>query len=545
MIIVNAGADFPSDADVCIAGAGPIGLALAFKCANAGLSVLLLDAGSSEGKSRSQTGLGPVEIVTPHHADVEVATAQGIGGTSRLWGGRCVELDDIDFERRDHVQFSGWPISHREVARYYDEALAFLGCKAGRYPPTDAPRETERGVTSAMLERWSAEPDLNRLHGDRVRKDRNIRVYTGCMVAGIRLDGDGSGVAGFDVRSGDRSFAVKARTFVLACGGLENARLLLAARRDWPDKFGGPDGALGRFYCGHLTGYLAAIRFNEQSFAGNLWYKRNRDGTHQRRRLALSEDAQRRHALLNGVFWLDSFSVADPAHGSGALSMLYVGLALLGLYPRLGKDLAPSPTEPQSRGLRLHLSNVRRDPRLVAGTLHVIAQLVRKRFGQKMFALFNPGNRYLLRYHAEQVPNPDSRVVLGEHHGEPCLKVGFRFRSQDIESIVKSHELLDDWLRTQNIGRLEFLTEPEKRNEAVLGQALDGYHQIGLTRMSEDVKDGVVDRNCRVHGLSNLFVAGSSVFPTAGQANPTLPAVALALRLGDYLCAAAATARTL
>jgi choline dehydrogenase-like flavoprotein len=546
MIIVNAGADIPSDTDVCIAGAGPIGLALAFKCAKAGLSVLLVDAGSSEGHSRAQTGLGPVEIVTPHHVDPEVATAQGIGGTSRLWGGRCVELDDIDFEQRDHVPFSGWPISHGEAARYYDEALSFLGCKAGRYSP-DAPRETESAVTSAMLERWSAEPDLNRLHGDRLRKDRNIRVYTGCTVAGIRLDSDGSRVSAFDVRSGGRPFDIKAKNFVLACGGLENARLLLAAQRDWADKFGGPNGALGRFYCGHLTGYLAAIRFNEQSFARSLWYQRNRDGTHQRRRLALSEDAQRRHGLLNGVFWLDSFSVADPAHGSGALSMLYVGLALLGLYPRLGTGLAPSPTEPQSRGLRPHLSNVRRDPRLVAGTLHVIAQLVRKRFGQKMFALFNPGNRYLLRYHAEQVPNPDSRVVLGdEHHGEvpPPIKVDFRYRLQDIESIVKSHELLDNWLRTQNIGRLEFLTEPEKRNEAVLSQALDGYHQIGLTRMSNDMKDGVVDRNCRVHGVSNLFVAGSSVFPTAGQANPTLPAVALALRLGDYLCAAAATVRT-
>jgi choline dehydrogenase-like flavoprotein len=106
---------------------------------------------------------------------------------------------------------------------------------------------------------------------------------------------------------------------------------------------------------------------------------------------------------------------------------------------------------------------------------------------------------------------------------------------QDIDSVVRSHEILDKWLQEQGVGRLDFLADPEDRSEVVLNQALDGYHQIGLTRMSDEATEGVVDRDCRVFGTANLFVAGSSVFPTAGQANPTLPAVALALRLGDFL----------
>ena len=121
----------------------------------------------------------------------------------------------------------------------------------------------------------------------------------------------------------------------------------------------------------------------------------------------------------------------------------------------------------------------------------------------------------------------------------PRLLVDFRFQPQDIDFVVRSHEVLDKWLQEQGIGRLDFLTDPEKRNEVVLNQALDGHHQIGLTRMSEAPKEGIVDRNCQVHDVANLFVAGSSVFPTAGQANPTLPAVALALRLGDHLRQAA------
>jgi choline dehydrogenase-like flavoprotein len=180
---------------------------------------------------------------------------------------------------------------------------------------------------------------------------------------------------------------------------------------------------------------------------------------------------------------------------------------------------------------------MRGDPKLIAGMLHVLSQLVRKRLGQRMFALLNPGNRYLLRYHAEQTPNPDSRVQLRERQvgSPPGLLVDFRIHPQDIESVVRSHEILDHWLQEQGVGRLDFLADPEKRSEVVLNQALDGYHQIGLTRMSDSPTDGVVDRDCRVFGTANLFVAGSSVFPTAGQANPTLPAVALALRLGDFL----------
>jgi choline dehydrogenase-like flavoprotein len=112
----------------------------------------------------------------------------------------------------------------------------------------------------------------------------------------------------------------------------------------------------------------------------------------------------------------------------------------------------------------------------------------------------------------------------------PALSSTTQFPQVQVSANVRSSPLQE-----QGVGRLDFLADPEKRGEVVFNQALDGYHQIGLTRMSDSPTNGVVDRDCRVHGTANLFVAGSSVFPTAGQANPTLPAVALALRLGDFL----------
>ena len=188
MIFENAGADIPSDADVCIVGAGPVGLALAFKCASQGLSVIIFESGNSKHVNHNETALGAVEIITPHHVAPELSRAQGIGGTSRLWGGRCVALDDIDFESRDHVRFSGWPIPHAEIAAHYDESLTFLGCDASTGVLAKEYPKPGSEIAADMLERWSAVPDLRWLHGERLRASRNIKIYTGCTVTGIRLD---------------------------------------------------------------------------------------------------------------------------------------------------------------------------------------------------------------------------------------------------------------------------------------------------------------------------------------------------------------------
>ncbi len=136
------------------------------------------------------------------------------------------------------------------------------------------------------------------------------------------------------------------------------------------------------------------------------------------------------------------------------------------------------------------------------------------------------------------MPSRDSRVSLLERQADtpiPAILVDYRIHEKDVDSVVRSHTLLDQWLRDNAIGRLEYLNDARERARRVLEQAFDGYHQIGLTRMSDNSRDGVVDMNCRVHDLSNLYLAGSSVFPAGGQANPTLPAVALACRLAHHL----------
>jgi len=520
-------------ADVCIVGAGPVGLALAFKLEALGLAVALLEMGADG--SGDDAGAGGIEFKNGRHAPSPAMSHPGIGGASALWGGRCVTFDDLDFETRSHVPFSGWPISHEALRRHYPEALAFLNCNAGE-PLLDDLGVSDATVTTDALEHWSRAPDLGPRCSKHLQLSQRIRLLN-AAVTGIVLDPSGKRVECLAACQEGKEIRITARTFVLAGGGLENARLLLSLQQDRPELLGGSDGPLGRFYQGHLTGYIAVLQFDRPEMAKQFAFRLDDKGSVFRRRLQIVPAVQAREELLNCVFWIDAISIADPVHGSGTLSLAYLLLRTLGLYRRLSKGLAPTARGPRHIDRRGHWRNIRADrpaARDLAGSLR---NLLKRRFG-RWRTLINPKGRYLLRYHAEQVPNPESRATL-QPSGTPgrrrVLAVDYRVVDQDLDSVLKSHEILDAWLRRNELGRLEYLHDASARRQAVLDQAFDGYHQIGLSRISETPANGVADADCKVHGIANLYLAGSSLFPTGGHANPTLPAVALALRLADHL----------
>ncbi|EUB97751.1 GMC oxidoreductase [Rhizobium sp. CF080] len=518
-------------ADVCIVGAGPVGLALAFKLETLGLSVTLLEMGAGG----AVDGAGDIEFTNRHHAPSMAVSRPGIGGASALWGGRCVTFDDLDFEVRDHVPFSGWPISHEELRRHYAEALAVLNCNAGE-PAFEAIGVSDNRIDTNALERWSRVPDLGPIYGERLKASKRIRLVN-ATVTGITLDASGERVEGLTVYRDGRQNQITARTFVLAGGGLENVRLLLALREVWPEALGGADGPLGRFYQGHLTGYIAVLQFDRPRIASHFAFNVDDEGYVFRRRLQITPAVQAEEKLLNCVFWIDAISVADPVHGSGALSLIYLFLKMFGLYRRLSLGLAPTARGIENIDRRHHWRNIRTDRRSIFDLFGSLLNMLERRI-EPWRTLINPKGRYLLRYHAEQVPNPESRVRLHPAGGtgrQGAVAVDYRVVEQDLGSVLKSHEILDTWLRQTGLGRLEYLHDAPARRQAVLNQAFDGYHQIGLSRMSGTPDNGVADADCRVHGITNLYLAGSGLFPTGGHANPTLPAVALALRLAGHL----------
>ena len=524
MIVSSCDSPLPR-VDVCVVGAGPVGLALALKLADLGLSVAVLEAGAGKAAGSFAT-----EFTTTHHASPEAATHGGIGGTTALWGGRCVAYDDLDFQRREHVPFSGWPIPHAEMSRYYAEALAFLRCSTTALPPRAS--SEEQPVHLEAIERWSKEPVLGPHYRAMLETSEAILLLPNAVATEIVLGPDKRRVETIRVRQGSGTRDVSADTFVLAAGGLENARLLLSLQKRKADAFGGAEGPLGRFYQGHLTGYLAVIELTSAGLAADLSFHADEEGYLSRRRMQLSAQCQAQERVLNSVFWTDAISLADPLHGSGTLSLLYLMLSLTGLYPLLSRGTAPR-ARPKGRGeFKAHLRNIASNGISFRTVLRTLARLRRPPAGGMVA---NPAGRYLLRYHAEQMPNPESRVQLRETPAGATLSVHYHVGEEDVASVLRSHAVLDEWLRRNGWGRLDYLHKPGERARAVLRQAFDGYHQIGLARMADRPSEGVVDGNCRTHDVDNLYLAGASVFPTGSQANPTLPAVALALRLGEHL----------
>lgn len=483
-------------------------------------------------------GLSEAEIPCPaQHAPMRIATRRAVGGTSAWWGGRCVPFDPIDFSERPWIPGAGWPIRYEDVQPWFEPATAYFGCGPATYRAGNAPWPLKRAGFQD-LERWAPVPDMARRH--RARLDAlGVRIMSCTTVTGIIPSPCGSRIASLTAVQPAGEVALEAKHFVLACGGLETTRLLLNVQTAHPHLFGGPEGPLGRSYAGHQSGKIADLVFeNAQDVRHTDFF---RDGSvFARRRFTLTPETQAAEQLLNIAFWTDNPPFHNPDHGNGALSLVWTVLAMPFIGRRLLSDgVRLSHLGPKPHRIGAHLLNILRRPdRLVGDVFAILRTRLFSNPRQPGFLLHSRAGRYALHFHAEQSPNPDSRVRLSQTKdavGMARLRIEMRFSEADAHRIVRSHDILDRALQAAGVGRLVFKSPPEDLIASVMAQAADGFHQTGTTRMSASPIDGVVDAECRVHGLENLYIASSSVFPTSGQANPTLLTVALGLRLAARL----------
>jgi choline dehydrogenase-like flavoprotein len=543
MTLITALPADPSSYDCCVVGAGPVGLSFALEAASAGLRVLLLDAGAASARenARALTARPPSNVLDPRtHAPMDQATRRGVGGSSSLWGGRCVQFEPIDFEVRDYVPGSGWPLSRDDVSPWEATAAEYLDCGEPTFRDTSRDWAGLGEVNLTQLERWARRPKLAPRLGARATAHAGISLLCEATVTDIAFDSDGTAVTELLVRHNGRTIPIRARNYILACGGLETTRLLLKVQRRLPDHFGGTDGPLGRYYTGHLTGTIANIQLTDPADIDDLDFHLDGDKTYVRRRFTFSERSQREHRLLNTSFYADNPAFHDNGHRNPTLSLVFLALSLAPIGRRiLAEGIRLKHIGPKPHRYLPHLMNIAKNPVRAAVDVAVI---LRKRYLSAVrkpgFLLRSTNGTYGLHFHAEQVPNPDSRVRLNTTTGAdglPGLDIDFRYAPQDVASVLASHRLLDDRLRAAGRGRVVYLVADDRLEGSVRAQATDGFHHIGTTRMSAEPGDGVVDPECRVHGVSNLHLASSSVFRTAGEANPTFLAVCLAVRLARHL----------
>lgn len=524
--------------EVCVVGSGPAGLTVALELAKQGRRVVLLESGL-ERASQDVNELSAASLANPQvHDDVRITVSRQLGGTSNLWGARCQPYDPIDFEARPFAAASGWPLPITELAPWYQRACEIVRCGAAVFD--DEPMEAgDERVVSTRLERFSTEPRMQLAYAKQLRDESRIDVRLGVTVVDIEIDPSGAvrSLVACD-QSGQRH-TVPVKKVVLAMGGLETTRLLLAVQRRNATLFGGLGGPLGRYYMAHLVGEVADITFVAASTDRAFDFFIDRHGSYARRRLIPSAHHQREMQLPNVSFWPVVPAVADANHRSALLSTVFLAMA----FPPVGRRLVAEAIRryhaPPGTPIWPHVANIMTGlPSALAGSLSFLRRRYLKSPPVPGFFIRNPSHTYGLSYHSEHFPDRASRVTLQNECdalGLPRLHVDLRFHDANAQALFRAHELLREWLASTGVGELRYRQPVAETPAAILRAARHGTHQIGLARMATHEGEGVVDSNLKVFGLANLYLAGSAVFPTSGQANPTLTIVALAARLASHL----------
>lgn len=518
----------PADcvADICVVGSGAAGITLTRRLLEAGHTVILLESGGLDYEAATSS-LNAGENVGEPYYDLEHSRLRFFGGTTAIWGGRIAELDPIDFDRRDWVPYSGWPFGYDQLRPYYDQARRLFGLPQ-RPPTTEEVRSAgirlpgfdEKELSTKL---WSFDLRANRFTFASCRdlaQHPRCSIVTHATVTSIESDAEARRVTSVQVRSLDgRRLSVHARVFVLAAGGIENPRLLLASRSVMPNGLGNAHDLVGRFFMEHPHARGGRIVARRTWALLKAFGRRHRvSGQTVAALLAPSPERQAAERILN-----TSLTVAprQPANRSQFWGMR--------AYGRIQHELAPT------HGARALWLSAKRVVSAAQFVVDPLRPWLLHRLGRLELAL-------LVR--AEQAPNPDSRVRLTaetDAAGVPRVALDWRLSELDIHSVERLVAILGRECERLGIGQVEpqpWLSEPQRRwrtDRLISAHPIGGYHHIGTTRMADDPRQGVTDGHGRVHGLANLYVAGSSLFPTSGWANPTFTIVALALRTADHI----------
>ena len=490
------------EGDLCIIGAGAAGISMALEWIGTGARVLLLEGGGFDYDPRLQDLFRGEVIGQPYNFPLEAVRLHYFGGTTGHWAGFCAPYDPIDFEQRDWVPYSGWPISRADLDPFYARAQALpeLGpyeYDAAFWEAQDPERvrlPLDQGIAWTKMWQFSPPTRFGTLYREAIVNAPNVHLYTYANVTELQANESVSAADGLRVRTIDgKEHRVRARYYVMACCSLQNARMLLASNRQASAGLGNDHDLVGRFFMEHFE--MPGAQLVLAQATPMKMYQWNWGATKARGELALSEASQRRHGILNGTASLRPGVFGEELMGSFQFiqRMREEGADLRNIDRRRPP---PEASPAQQREFQLHTRQ-------------------------------------------EQAPNPSSRVTLSTERdalGVPRVQLNWQLTALDKRSIRTFYEVLGRELGRSGIGRIRLLDWLLDPDDSTWPPFLSGgWHHMGTTRMNPDPKQGVVDVDARVHGLANLYVAGASVYPTAGSANPTLTLIALSLRLSDHL----------
>ncbi|MBI3795839.1 MAG: GMC family oxidoreductase [Deltaproteobacteria bacterium] len=499
-------------AEICIIGAGAAGITLAREFIGQPFRVALIESGGFEFDLATQELYGGSNI-GHDYIPLDQARLRYFGGTTNHWGGNCLPIRPMNFEPRPWIPFSGWPITWTQLLPFYRRAHDVIGLGEFDYDPSHLSAKLGKALFPFDPSRF--ETVFSRYRALRFGEEfkeaigqaENVTTYLYANVLPIERNSETDSVAQVTVATlAGKRYTVQARYFVLAVGGIENARLLLLSNNVQAAGLGNQNDLVGRFFMEHIWYPSGSIIPVDQSTELDVYEHQHSigDDVEVRAHLALPEDVVRREQI-----------------------------------PDFRAEIGASQLSPESFSWSHIVRCLRTKDRALECMKHLGAYVVGMlaemggRLGQPSEG---GGVKYRLNNYVEQIPNPESRVTLSDEKDALGLRrVHLKWQLSDLDKygIRRAHELLALEVGRSGFGRLRF--ELPDHEEEILHGAGGGNHHLGTTRMSDDPKTGVVDADCRLYGLHNLYVAGSSVFPTGGSANPTLTIVALSLKLADHL----------
>lgn len=527
-----------SQFDVAIVGAGAMGIAVATRIEGRAGRVALIEAGGRRFNYReAQDYLRAEEVGT--HYPTELYRRRMLGGTTSVWGGRCIPLDPEDLLA--NPSRSGWPISFTDLSTYFPDANRFLDAgeadffASGALPSRSILLNATSDLDIDRIERFSKPTDVWIKYKEQLSRSSAISVISGAACVEILVDDDGRCVTGLKLKTpSNRNHTILAPIVVLACGGLETPRLLLVSRHRRSCGIGNEHDVVGRYYMSHVGGNIGKLQFAKPEMASAFDYGMTVDGIYGRRLIQLCSKLRQRDNICNIVFRPSIPTITDPTHGDPVLSAMFlVKRLIVSEYARrFGDDHATL-----SLWMR-HVMNVGSGtPQMLAfGIDWMFRRVLASRKLPSVF-LYRSDGTYPLESNIEQLPNADSRVLLGSQtdpFGVPRLIVRWCTREDEVNTIGRAYRALRDAVLASGLGTVILEPNMEDLIRASLASPQGGHH-IGTARMGENSNSSVVDTNCEVWSTHGLFLAGSAVFPTSGFANPTLSAVALSLRLADYI----------
>jgi len=506
----------PGRTRTVVIGSGAVGLYSAVQLAKRGQDVLVIESGGLGLDGFAPESYSSVGLV---HDGIRIGRSRSLGGTTNLWGGQLVEFQPVDFDGRDWLPHSKWPVTYGEISPYYRRTYKNLGMTGESLDDLCVIKHVlglrphlAEGL-EMFLTRWLKIPSFAVFYSKEIRSSQNLSVLLNHTVVGF-VGSNGSITAVRAVDSAGNIHLIEGGQFILAAGTIEICRLLLhsAATPGWDCPWRDNEN-IGAYFQDHLVGRVASVHPIDKDRFFNTFCNFVRSGRKYQPKIRLTNETLERTHILNiqGTFCFES-SIAE--------NLVF-----------LKQFLKAAVHSRKISGLGDLFRNLR------ACGKHLVPLMWKYVVENRIFVPST--SRISLGIQSEQAPLRESRITIDstvtDRFGLPKVILDWKAGRQELASIREFTLRCDRAMRAAGLAHLEIAEDLTNSQPRFLSNLHDIYHQTGGARIAGSKRDGVADRNLRVFGTTNLYVAGAATFRTTSNANVTFVALAFATRLVDHL----------